>query len=267
MGNLFFPQLLSGALAQYPLRRARYGRSIKNVLPSGDLIVSPDPWATVLEWELSYSALAAADLEALQTLFQACAGPLRAFSFIDPVDNMLAGSAAFAPPFWNIPGPISIVPGAPDPMGTVSAFVFTNSGQAPLAVTQSLNVPASYQYCFSAYVFSNQSSAVTLVRQGVTSQALTPCSIGPSWSRIVSSGALSDTSTGMTVGIQLSPGQQITVYGPQLEAQPAPSRYRAASQSGGVYSNAHWGTNQLLVTAQAPNLFSITFTIETAIQD
>lgn len=267
MGNLFFPQLSTGAIAQYPIRRVRLGRSIKNVLSSGDLILSPDPGATMLVWQLAYSALPTVDLQALQTLFQTCAGSVHGFTFIDPIDNMLAGAGTFSAPAWNIPSNLTISPGAADPMATMNAFQLTNTGQAAVAFTQTLNVPAWYVYCFSLYVISNQSSLITLLRQGASAQTLTPCQVGTNWSRVVSSGTLNDTSTILTVGIQLSAGQQVTIYGPQLEPQPAPSRYRSTAKNGGVYSNAHWGADQLVIAAQAPNLFSTTFTIETAIQD
>jgi len=59
------------------------------------------------------------------------------------------------------------------------------------------------------------------------------------------------------------PGQQVTVYGLQLEAQLQPSRYRPTRGMGGVYSNAHWAVDELPVMAQAPNLFSTSFSIET----
>ncbi len=267
MGSLFFPQLSTGALAQYPVRRARLGRSIRNILPSGDLILAPDPDATTLVWQLAYSALPTAEIGAIQNLFQTCAGPVHAFTFIDPVDNMLAGSTTLSAPAWMIPGFVSVSTGAPDPMGTMNGFLITNTGQAAAALTQTLTVPAWYTYCFSLYVTSNQPSSIALLRQGQNAQSVTSSPIGMAWTRIVSSGALSDASTTLTVGIQLSAGQQVTIYGPQLEPQPSPSRYRPTAQRGGVYSKAHWGADQLLVTAEAPDLFSTTFTIETSIQD
>lgn len=266
MANLFFPQLSTGAVAQYPFKRTRVGRSIKNVLPSGDMILLPDPGASQLIWELQYSALSAADMQALAGLFQTCAGPVSAFTFIDPADNMLASSAAFVAPAWNVPSTVTVAPGISDPFGGTNAITLTNTGQAAQAITQTLAVPAWYQYCFSLYAVSNQESAVTLTTQGAASQASAACPVDAIWNRIEAAGALSDSSTTFTVGIQLSAGQQVTIYGPQLEPQGAPSRYRPTG-SGGVYANAHWGSDELLVTAQAPNLFATSFLIETAIQD
>lgn len=237
------------------------------MLPSGDLILLPDPGASKLVWQLQYSALSPIDLQALTSLYQACAGPVHAFTFIDPADNMLASSAAFAAPAWNIPATITISSGASDPVGGTNASILTNTGQASQAVTQTLAIPAWYEYCFSLYAVSNQESTLTLTMQGAASQTANACSVGVNWSRIISTSALSDSSATLTVGIQLSAGQQVMVYGPQLEPQGAPSRYRSTASNGGVYPNAHWGADEFLVTAQAPNLFATAFTIETAIQD
>ena len=229
------------------------------------MILLPDPGASQLVWQLQYSALTQSDVQALTTLFQACAGPVHAFTFIDPADNMLAGSSALAAPAWNIPGTVTVSPGGSDPTGGSDAFVLTNMGQAPQSVTQTLNVPASYQYSFAVYAMSGEPAVLTLTTQGTTAQAANSYPIGTAWSRLVFSGALNDLSTTFTVGIQLSAGQQVTVYGPQLEPQRMPSRYRATNTTGGVYPHAHWGTDELLVTAQAPGLFTTAFIIETAI--
>jgi hypothetical protein len=70
-----------------------------------------------------------------------------------------------------------------------------------------------------------------------------------------------------SVAIRLAPGQQIQLYGPQLEAQLAPSRYRATARNGAVYAQAHWAVDDLVISAEAPNLFSTAFSIETSLQE
>lgn len=265
MANLYYPQLLSGALAQYPIRKTRIVRTIKNVLQDGSMILYSDPGGRHLVWQLSYVDLCASDADALQTHFKACAGPFHAFTFIDPTDNMLAWSSDLTNAAWQTSSLIHIAPGATDPTGGSAAFTVTNTGQATQEITQTLAVPANYQYCFSVYVLAAQESTISLFRQGVATQQNTNVPISQSWTRIVSSGALSDQGASFSVGITLAPGQQVELYGIQLEAQVAPSRYRPTSQVGGVYSNAHWAVSELNVTAEAPNLFATSFSIETTI--
>ncbi len=108
-------------------------------------------------------------------------------------------------------------------------------------------------------------SEIVLIRRGSSVADATSLVIGPGWNRIVSSGRLNDPGTNLTVAVSLAAGQQVSLYGLQLEAQVAPSRYRPTAQTGGVYSTAHWGTDQFAMTVDAPNLFSTSFSIETAL--
>jgi hypothetical protein len=265
MAKLYFPQLASGALAQYPIRKMRLARTIKNLLPDGTMILYPDPNAARLLWDLVYSNLSSVDVEAIQTHFKNCVGPFHAFTFIDPTDNMLVSSSDLRAGAWRTSSLISVTPGARDPDGGSSAFTVTNTGQADQVISQSVDVPANYQYCFSVYVNSDQASAVTLIRSGSSAEERTSVAVTPGWSRVVSSGQLNDAGSIFTVAISLTAGQRVELYGVQVEAQASPSRYRPTAQTAGVFSNAHWGVDELTVVAEAPNLFSTSFSIETAV--
>lgn len=263
MGNLFFPQLGSGAAAQYPIKKTNVVRTITNLLPDGSMIVLPDTPASKLMWEMTYSELSPADATALQSHFQACCGPYHAFTFIDPTDNMLASSVDLTNSAWSKDPQIHITAGVPDPLGETNAFVFTNEGGAAQQFSQQLTVPANYQYCFSLYATSAQPSTVTVVWHGANATANSELPVSTIWNRIVSSGRLNDAGTELTVGVMLQPGQQITLYGLQLEPQVEPSRYRATITNGGVYANAHFISATLPMISDAPNLFSTRFAIQT----
>jgi len=262
MANLFFPQLKSGAYAQYPLQKTRAARTIKNVLADGSMVAFADPGSSRLYWQLSFAELTAVEANALQAHFEACAGPVRAFTFIDPTDNMLISSSDLTSVVWNKPSLVHSIGDVGDPTGTTSAFTITNNATATEEVTQILSVPANYHYCFSLYAKSATPSAVTLVRRGMSAEAATAYYIGPDWTRLVSAGELGDAAIEFTIAIRLLAGQQITLYGPQLEPQLAPSRYRATGARGGIYRKSHWAVDDLVITATAPNLFSTAFSIE-----
>ena len=265
MSNLFFPQLASGALAQYPTRRTRTGRTVKNVLPDGTLISYPDPDASRVVWDLGYAGLSAQDVGALTAHFNACQGRFHAFTFIDPTGNMLVNSANLTGAGWSYSNLIQITANYADPNGGLTAFTVTNTANVSLELAQTLIVPAGYRYCFSMYALSAQATTLTLARSGAASQQTNALQVGTQWSRIVSSGRLTDQGTSFTVAVSLSPGQQVFLYGLQLEAQMAPSRYKATAQFGGVYANAHWGSDEMAVSADAPDLFSTVFSIEASI--
>ncbi len=266
MGNLYFPQLAGGALAQYPIKKTRLVRTIKNVLPDGSMVLLSDPDGAHLLWQLGYTELSPEDVAALQNHFTACVGAYRAFTFIDPTDNMLVSSADLTGAAWQTSSFIEISSGAADPDGGTAAFMLVNNGQATQEISQTLNVPANYQYCFSLYAMAAQPGTLTLIRgQGLSTAESTAVAIGPAWNRLISSGKVNDSGTTFTIAVSLAPGQSVDLYGLQLETQIAPSRYRPTMQMGGVYANAHWGIDQLTISADAPNLSSTSFTIETAL--
>ena len=267
MASLFFPQLTSGALAQYPVKKTRLVRTIKNVMPDGNLVLSPDPNASHLIWELSYTGLETVDTQALQAHMASCAGPFRAFTFIDPTENMLAWSSNLQNLPWQSSSLISFQTSVADPDGGNAAVTVTNLGQESLSIGQTLAVPANYQYCFSVYMTSVQPSQVSLTTSGLTSQKATAFAVNSAWSRSILSARLADTGPQLTVAINLAAGQQVSIYGPQLEPQISPSRFRPTGALGGVYANAHWGVEQLTTIADAPGLYSTSFSIEASIKD
>ena len=265
MANLFFPQMSSGAVAQYPIKKTRQVRTIQNVLPDGTLIQLPDPYASLASWQLNYTSLSEADLQAIQAHFQACLGPYHAFTFIDPTDNMLLSSSDLTGSPWLNSGSLRVANNFPDAMGGSQAFQLTNIGQASGSLTQSLTVPANCQYCFSLYVSSIAPSVISIALSGPSANTAKTYTIGSTWTRIVSSVRLNDPGTAFSVALDVPAGQQIQVFGPQLEAQITPSAYRATSTTGGVYANAHFATGQLPVIAEGPNLFATSFIIEAVV--
>lgn len=265
MAELSFPQLLSGATTQYPIRKTRIGRTLRNLLPDGTLILASDPDAAKISWQLEYSELSSEEVAALVGHFEACQGRLHAFTFLDPTDNLLASSANLLQSPWQAANAIELVGNASDPFGGNAAFSVTNVGQVSAEFSQVLPTSSAYQYCFSVYAASAQAATLELIRRGPVSQDSTVLPIGSGWSRLASSGHLTDSGNPFTVAVSLLPGQQIFLHGPQLEAQISQSRYRPTLGRGGVYPNAHWAVDELPVSADAPNLFSTAFSIETAI--
>jgi hypothetical protein len=267
MADLTFPQLSSGALVQYPIRKGSGLRSIKNILADGTMLVAADPGGGKLVWNLSYVDLPTEDIGALKLHFANCAGPLRAFTFLDPTDNLLAYSADFTAPSWSVPPSVKIISGMPDPFGGSAGFLVTNGGAAAQEIAQTVATPANYQYCFSAYAFMTNPGSVSLTRRSGNDIQNQDFAVGSAWARLVSSGRLNDTGTGLSVGITVGAGQSVLLHGPQLEPQRAPARFRPTYSQAGIYPNAHWAVQELIVTAEAPNLFSTSFAIETTNPD
>jgi hypothetical protein len=243
MANLFFPQLSTGALVQYPVNRTKSVQTVSTQAEDGSVISYFDSRGSKLTWALEFSGITQAEANQLQALFDNCAGRFRTFTFINPVANLLTDQ-------WQ--------------MGTgidKAGAVYTNTGSTTAEIWQTFLIPSAYTYCFSVpgNVNAPDGANLTLIRRGSATEETVIAALNSAL--LVSSGTLADSGLGLTVAIRLQPGQSVDLSQAQLEAQPSPSQFRP--QQGGVYPNAHWAVDELMFTAIGPDLYSTKFSIET----
>lgn len=249
---IYFPQLSSGATGQFPLSRQRTTRTVVNQSVQNYQFKLVDSAAAITEWHLSFEEMSDQELAALESLFQAVEGRLTPFTFLDPVDNLLAWSEQQNQAVWQADPLLTLTNGFPDPMGGSAAFQIGNPTAATLVLKQSINAPASLDYCLSLYARSDQSTQVWLVR-GSATQAL---GISPQWIRLSSAGQLQDTAESISFGIALNPGTAVDVFGIQAEAQTTASLYKQTAETGGVYPNARFQSDALTITTVGPSRHS-----------
>jgi len=103
----WFPQVGTGAVAQFPLQRKRQWRAITNLMESGELISLPDPNGGQIEWRLSYQDLTDTEVANLTSLFAASNGEAIPFGFVDPFANLLGWSENLTQPGWQ-PGLLTL---------------------------------------------------------------------------------------------------------------------------------------------------------------
>ncbi|HLN01684.1 MAG TPA: hypothetical protein VK335_20515 [Bryobacteraceae bacterium] len=236
-------------------------RTITNTLPDGSTVKYADPGAPFMQWNLQFQGLSDSEAALLQQFFAICEGQLNAFTFTDPLGNLLVWSEDFTQPAWQTSTLLQFVTGAADPNGGTSATQVTNPTGADLTVQQTIRAPGWYSYCFSAYVQSQSGVTVCLLREagGISNTSL--YTAGVSWQRVTLMGQTSTTAETVTVGITIPAGQSVTMFGFQLEPQPGVSPYKPSYETGGVYTNAHFSGDTLAVTTTAPDRNQCTLTI------
>jgi hypothetical protein len=251
-----YPQLSSGALSQFPMLRRRRTRTICNAAADGSWVKLGDPGAASMEWQLEYCGLSDTEIGALQQFFRAAEGSLNGFTFLDPGANLLAWSEVLNNSSWSASPFLTLEGGIADALGGTNGWHLSNAGSGPQRLTQTLQAPGDYTYCFSAYTRSEQAANVTLT----AANRSTSFPIGPSWTRISLVGPGDENGTSVVFGIAVPAGAAIDVFGPQAEAQPAPSQYRTAT-TGGVYPNARFKKDTFSFTTQGVNRHSATVNI------
>jgi hypothetical protein len=252
----WFPQVGAGSVAQFPLSRSRRWRAIVNRMESNEVILLPDTAAGQIGWKLSYQDLTDAEVQKLSGLFTASQGAFGAFTFIDPLANLLGWSENVSQSAWQL-GLLQAGANVADPLGTQRASSLTNPGQATQSLRQSLGVPGDYVACFSAYLRSVVAGSVTLQRDG-TAHIVT---VGPSWRRFFINGTGIAGASQSTFSVALSAGQTIDVWGLQVEAQPYPSLYKQTSASLGIHEETYFADDELAVTSTGVGFSSCEITL------
>jgi hypothetical protein len=253
---LYFPQLSTGAVGQYPIQKRRLSRTVVNEALSGAKLKLADPNMAGVEWTLDFQTLTDNERDSLAQLYAEVEGRLGDFTFLDPTDNLLCWSGKLDEAVWERNSLLAIATGIGDPNGGTEANRVTNTGAGPLVVQQTVNGPGWFQYAFGAQARSDQSQQLTLIRSTATQTQSAIFSIGPDWRRILLSGSFAGSESSVTFGIQVSPGHSVDMFGIQAEAQPAASGYKKTFSKCGVYPQARFLDDALAVTTDGPGQHS-----------
>jgi hypothetical protein len=252
---LVFPQLSTGASSLYPLTKTTRQRTVVNTLGDGSVVVSADPDAANLGWEMRAKGLTLAEWSAIEALFQAASGMWQTFTFLDPEGNLLAESGDFGASAWTNGALMTLTTGATDPYGTTRATAVTNASETTGAIAQTLAVPGNFQYCLSVWARTASGTSVTLSLSTAGSTATKTFALGTQWTRVSLSANLGQITESVTFSVQITSAGSIDLFGMQVEAQRGPSDYKQTGTNGGVYANARFGGDTITVTAQGTDVY------------
>ena len=248
---LVFPQFVTGASALYPVLKRRQQRTVANLLDNGARDVYADENAARIEWELHARGMTAAEWNSVESLFAQVSGMWQSFTFLDPTGNLLAQSEDLTAGVWTPGALVSVTAAVADPLGTNRASTVVNGSSVDAGIGQTLAVPGNFIYCLSAWVRSAAGTNVTLSAGSSTRTAATT----PVWSRaILTSSPGSASVSSVAFGIQIPAAGSLDVFGLQVEEQLAPSDYKITG-AGGVYPEARFGSDELLVRAQGTDVY------------
>lgn len=251
----WFPQISSGAIAQFPLQRKRQWRAITNVLESGEMVSLRDSTGGQIEWRLGYRDLTDPEVGSLTALYAASAGGAVPFGFVDPMANLLGWSEDLSQPGWQF-GLLTTTGGGSDPVGTQRAWTLQNATSGEQQLSQTVGLPGSYTACFSAYVRADAAGTLGILRD--SRRVNVP--VGPQWKRIQLGGAGTAGNVQSTFSLAIGGGASLRVFGLQVEAQPWPSPYRPTGSATGILEETRFG-GDLAVTRTAPGLSSCQLTL------
>jgi hypothetical protein len=260
---LYFPQLSTGAVGQFPIQKRRLTRTVVNEASDGAVFKLADSNAAAVEWYLNFQTLTDDERDALAQFHGSVEGTLGDFTFLDPTDNLLCWSEKLDEAVWERNLLVTVTTGVADPNGGTSANRISNTGAGPLAIQQEVNGPGWYEYAFSLRARSDQAQQLVLIRSTDTASQSTAYEIGPDWTPILLSGKFAGTDSSVTFGIQLQPGGSADVYAVQVEAQIGASGYKKTLSSCGLYPNARFLDDAIAIQADGPSQHSCQIRIHT----
>jgi hypothetical protein len=260
---LYFPQLSTGAMGQYPIQKRRMSRTVVNEALGGTRLKLADADAAAVEWTLDFHTLTDNERDGLAELYGGVEGRLGQFTFLDPTDNLLCWSEKLDETVWERNLLVTITPEIADPYGGTTASRVSNGGIAALPIQQTVNGPGWFQYGFSVYARSDQDQQLTLIRSTETQTQSAAFAAGPDWRRILLTGKFTGAEEVMTFGIGIGAGRSVDLFGLQVEAQPGASGYKKTFSKCGVYPQARFLDDSLSVTTEGPNQHSCRIRIHT----
>ena len=261
MSTLYFPQLSIGSLAQYPVVRRWRKATAANEMQDGSTITMAATMRPRVSWDLRFQGLTSAEWESIKSLFTAAKGRYGAFTFLDPMDNLLSWSEDFTAPPWDTDPLLAVSERIADPFGGSNASRLTNGGQTAQRLTQSLAAPPWFHYCFSIYLRSDAPCTAALIQSATAAEVATNIPVATSWRRALISSALDAHDDAIRFGLEIPVGTSLFAFGAQLEPQPAAGSYKKKLDRTGVYPNSRFDQDLLLQTTDNSGQHSTTLQI------
>jgi hypothetical protein len=248
----YFPQLESGAVAQFPVRRRARHRTVLNEAGDGSQIRFSDVNFEERGWELRFEGISDAEWQAIEDLFVNVEGRLGTFLFLEPGANLLAWSEKQEEDVWQSDAGIEVLAGQTDPLGGAEARTISAGGSSG-ALWQAMAAPAGLRYAGSIWARTSASGAALQVSDGVSAAVTTAIDSSNEWKRYSIASALGSSEEAVHFRIVAPAGGSVTVFGAQLEAQAMPSDYKKTLEQPGVYPNARFDQDVLADEAEGPD--------------
>lgn len=231
--TLLFPQLLTGAVAQFPVGKEYLPATALNVQEDGTRYRYSDPDPIRIAWTLRYQHLTSSETNALEAFFKTTLGPVLPFTFLDPLNNLLAWSEDLSDAIWQ-----------KSPLLNASGTTLSGAGTA----TQILPCPQSATLCFGVLARSDQPAQMSLTLTDQTEQFI----VSERWRQyFVTRTGSGDAATAEATII--SAGNSLQLAKIMVAAQPAPGAYVPTNDISGIMTKTRFDQDRLTITAQGVN--------------
>lgn len=255
-----FPELASGAAAQFPWRRMIRYRSVRNRLPGGDEIDFGDVPYERRSWELPLGDLEDVEWQVVRDFFAETGGRRLPFTFVEPGSNLLAWSDSLGEDVWVKSVALQVSGGVLDPKGGIAATSLSDGSS--WTVSQTVLAPASRAFVASAWLKSSSTEVVLKMSDGAGQSKQVAVAADDIWRMYELPWRLTSSADQVVVDVAGPGGASVTVYGLQVEPQIGRSSYKRTTEQSGIFTNAYFDQDSLIESLTAPNQNSGTLRIQ-----
>jgi hypothetical protein len=246
-----FPELSSGAAAQFPWRRTIGFRTVRNRFAAGQEIDYGDILFAQRRWELPLTDLEDAEWQAIHNLFEETGGRRLPFTFVEPGANLLAWSGDLDKGVWVKSSGVTVDAGQPDPGGGSAASTLSAGGT--WTVSQTIAAPASRAFAVSAWLKCNASGSTLGLSDGAGQTKQVQIAGDNAWRLYELPWRQASAADQVIFEISGSGGATIDAYGLQVEPQLGRSSYKRTGEQSGIFVNAFFDQDSLEQSITAPN--------------
>lgn len=246
-----FPELNSGAAAQFPWRRTIGYRVVRNRFAAGEEIDFGDVSFETRRWELPLTDLENDEWQAIRDLFEETGGRRLPFTFVEPGANLLAWSESVDEDVWVKSPGVAINAGQPDPAGGTAATSLSAGGS--WTVSQTIAAPASRAFTASAWLKCSAGGSALRLSDGAGQTKQLSVDSDGAWRLYELPWRQGSAAEQIILEISGSAGVTIVAYGLQVEPQLGRSSYKRTRAQSGVFPNAYFDQDSLEQNLTAPN--------------
>ena len=260
---LFYPQLQTGNVAQFPLKKHLRLRTVENQLMDGSRVIQRGLQPLATEWELRYNGLSDIERIAIEQFHSQTEGRLQSFTFLDPTSNLLRWSEDLSKTVWTRDAGLAVTGGIASPGGGVRASRLTNNTAIAQKIKQTVSASGSFTYCLSVKARATQPSTFFLFIGEGSSRITKELVAETGWRLYWVTGNFQSSAETLEFGVETSAGQSLEIFGMQAGPQPGPGDYVRTGATSGVNSGVRFTDDRLSITTSGPDDTAMTVRLTT----
>jgi hypothetical protein len=248
---------------QLPVQRIWHPAQELVQTPGGAWYVRTLPTGESYEWRLKYAGLTQSEVQALRDFHSQMGGGWHSFRFCDPLSNLLAWSEDPTQAVWTKSAGLAVNLFSNPVPGVAQGATLMNTATTESQLSQTVNCDPlqSYSVAVTARSLSGSSMGVLIgaARSNVTLTA--------AWQQVRFTATPGGAVDQVTFALAFGMGASVDIAGVMAECGDGWAEYRRSEARQGVYAEACFANDALVVSGTEPGVYAAAVTIVANAED